>query len=267
MICRIWHGWTTTSNADAYETLLRSEIFQGIRGRGIAGFHGIELVRRDEAAISEFVTLMWFDDLDAVRAFAGADYEAAVIPPKARALLSRFDARSAHYEVAEGRAEEGIGELTRLSGEVRRAFEHEPWHGSAISDILQGVEARAAALRPLARAHTIWEIVLHMTGWVREVVRRLDGGVPGVPPEGDWPAVGTTDAEAWERAREDLTAAHRELLAALERFPATRLYERITAPGAAPQDAVTYYQTLHGIVQHDAYHAGQIALLKKAVTS
>jgi len=265
MICRIWHGWTTPDNADAYERLLRSEIFQGIRERGIAGFRGIELVRRDEAGICEFATLMWFEDLDAVRTFAGADYEAAVVPPKARALLSRFDARSAHYRVIEGSPGDGAGELARITGEVRRAFEHEPWHGSAISDILKGVDARSAAHRPLGHAHTIWEIVLHMTGWVREVVRRLDGGAPGVPPEGDWPAVGTGDAAAWEAAREDLTAAHRELLAALERFPATRLYERITAPGAPPQDAVTYYQTLHGIVQHDAYHAGQIALLRKAV--
>ena len=99
MICRIWHGWTTPDRADDYEHLLRSEIFVGIAERGIPGFRRIDLLRRAEAASVEFVTLMWFDSLDAVRAFAGVDYEAAVVPPAARALLSRFDARSAHYEV------------------------------------------------------------------------------------------------------------------------------------------------------------------------
>jgi len=99
MISRIWHGWTTPANADAYESLLKSEIFQGIQGREIAGYRGIHLLRRDLENEVEFVTIMWFDSIDAVRAFAGDDYEAAVVPPKARALLSRFDARSQHYEV------------------------------------------------------------------------------------------------------------------------------------------------------------------------
>ena len=99
MISRIWHGWTTPENADAYEALLRHEIFAGIEARQIAGYRGIHLLRRDAGAEVEFVTVMWFDSLDAVRAFAGEDYEAAVVPPKARALLSHLDARSAHYEV------------------------------------------------------------------------------------------------------------------------------------------------------------------------
>jgi heme-degrading monooxygenase HmoA len=104
MICRIWHGWTATANADAYERLLRSEIFHGIADRRIPGYHGIELLRRPADGSVEFVTLMWFDSLDAVRAFAGADYETAVVPPAARALLERFDPRSAHYEVRQPRA-------------------------------------------------------------------------------------------------------------------------------------------------------------------
>ena len=99
MISRIWHGWTSPGNADAYEALLKSEIFVGIRDRQIAGFRGIQLFRRDLGVEVEFVTVMWFDSLDAVRAFAGEDYEVAVVPPKARALLARFDARSQHYEV------------------------------------------------------------------------------------------------------------------------------------------------------------------------
>ena len=99
MIGRIWHGWTLPENADAYESLLKGEIFQGIQSRQIAGYQGIHLFRRDLDGEAEFVTLMWFDSLDAVRAFAGEDYEVAVVPPKARSLLARFDARSQHYEV------------------------------------------------------------------------------------------------------------------------------------------------------------------------
>jgi heme-degrading monooxygenase HmoA len=101
MICRIWYGWTTPQNADAYEMLLKREIFPGILAKNIAGFRRIELLRRSAGEEVEFVTLMWFDSLDAIKAFAGADYEVAVVPPPARALLKRFDARARHYEVRE----------------------------------------------------------------------------------------------------------------------------------------------------------------------
>jgi heme-degrading monooxygenase HmoA len=99
MISRIWHGWTTLANADVYEALLEEEIFVGISHRRIRGYRGIQLLRRQSDEEVEFITIMKFDDVDAVREFAGEDYEAAVVPPKARAVLSRFDARSQHYEV------------------------------------------------------------------------------------------------------------------------------------------------------------------------
>lgn len=102
MISRIWHGWTTLGNAEAYESLLREEIFAGIRGRNIQGFRGIQLLRRQVENEVEFITIMEFDSLESVRTFAGEDYEKAVVPPKARAILSRFDARSQHYEVRIG---------------------------------------------------------------------------------------------------------------------------------------------------------------------
>ena len=99
MINRIWHGWTTPANADAYEALLKEEIFAGIAGREIPGYRGIQLLRRKVRDEVEFVTIMTFDTLDAVRNFAGIDLEAAVVPPRARALLARFDERSQHYEI------------------------------------------------------------------------------------------------------------------------------------------------------------------------
>jgi heme-degrading monooxygenase HmoA len=99
MINRIWHGWTSRVNADTYERLLEEEIFLGIQNRHIRGFRSIQLLRRDTGEEVEFVTIMLFDSLEAVREFAGEDYEVAVVPEKARALLSHFDERSQHYEI------------------------------------------------------------------------------------------------------------------------------------------------------------------------
>jgi heme-degrading monooxygenase HmoA len=96
MISRVWHGWTTRDNANAYETLLRSEVLPGIHR--VRGFKGAHVLRRDLRDEVEFVTITLFDSLEAVKQFAGEDYEVAVILPEARRLLSRFDARSAHYE-------------------------------------------------------------------------------------------------------------------------------------------------------------------------
>jgi antibiotic biosynthesis monooxygenase (ABM) superfamily enzyme len=103
MIARLWYGWTTPQNADAYESLLKIEIFLGILARKIAGFRRIELLRAPAGKEVEFATVMWFDSMEAIKAFAGANYETAVVPPKARAVLKRFDPRSKHYEVREER--------------------------------------------------------------------------------------------------------------------------------------------------------------------
>jgi len=102
MIARIWHGWTAVEDADPYEKLLKEEIFLGIAAKKVPGYHGIRLLRRSVGPNEvEFVTIMWFDTWQAVKQFAGEDYEQAVVPPKARLLLSKFDQRSQHYEVRE----------------------------------------------------------------------------------------------------------------------------------------------------------------------
>lgn len=103
MIVRIWHGWTKPETADVYENLLKTEIFPGIAAKGVAGYRGIQLLRRPVGDEVEFATIMWFDSLEAVKAFAGADYETAYVPEKARRVLARFDARSQHYELRERR--------------------------------------------------------------------------------------------------------------------------------------------------------------------
>jgi heme-degrading monooxygenase HmoA len=103
MIGRIWHGWTSSQNADQYESLLKEEIFSGIADKEVPGYKGIQLFRRPlhDDEVVEFVTVMWFDSWDAVKQFAGEDYERAYVPAAAREVLARFDERSRHYEIKE----------------------------------------------------------------------------------------------------------------------------------------------------------------------
>lgn len=101
-IKRIWHGWTTPEQADVYENMLHTDIFPGIVSMNIPGFHGVELLRRDEGHEVGFVTIMTFDSTDNVIAFQGEDYEVAYVPPQARAVLSRWDDRAVHYEIRGG---------------------------------------------------------------------------------------------------------------------------------------------------------------------
>jgi antibiotic biosynthesis monooxygenase (ABM) superfamily enzyme len=101
MIARLWHGWTTPKNAEIYENLLKTEIFPGIAAKGVAGYRGIRLLRRAHDAEVEFLTMMEFDSREAVKQFAGEDYERAYVPPQAREVLARFDERSQHYEIRE----------------------------------------------------------------------------------------------------------------------------------------------------------------------
>ena len=99
MVGRIWHGWTTPEKAEAYEKLLKTEIFPEIASKKISGYRGIQLFRRPSGYEVEFMTIMWFDSWDAVKQFAGEDYEKAYVPSEARKVLSRFDDRSQHYEI------------------------------------------------------------------------------------------------------------------------------------------------------------------------
>ena len=104
MIARVWHGWTTSAQADTYEALLKGEIFPGILAKRIPGFLRIELFRRElDGGETEFMTVMWFASQDAVTAFVREDHGVAYVPASARQVLARFDARAVHYEVREGR--------------------------------------------------------------------------------------------------------------------------------------------------------------------
>jgi uncharacterized damage-inducible protein DinB len=156
-----------------------------------------------------------------------------------------------------------MSEIDRIIDELRREHAGEPWHGPSLRQILDGVTAAQAASRPLPGGHTIWELVLHITAWKNEVRRRLAGAAAADPPEGDWPQVGETSVERWRQALGALERAQTELVADIRRLPQERLSEPINDPRAPGGKGVSYYVLLHGIVQHDAYHAGQIAILKR----
>ncbi|MGH7581266.1 MAG: DinB family protein [Gemmatimonadales bacterium] len=153
-----------------------------------------------------------------------------------------------------------------LSEQVRLAHAGPAWHGASLAENHHGINAEQAASRPVPDAHSVWELVLHLTAWTNEVTRRLNGGEPGAPVEGDWPAVGRVSEEAWSRARAALDQAHAELAAAVERFPEDRWSDRVGGERDAPLGTgVSYAAMVAGLLQHDAYHGGQVGLLRKAL--
>ena len=159
-----------------------------------------------------------------------------------------------------------MNEIERIVDQLEREHSGDPWHGSPLSAILEGITAQQAAAMPLASAHSIWELVLHMTGWKNEVRRRLSGAPAGDPEGGDWPAVGEQSDEAWRTAVARLDKAHQDLVAAIRTLPESKLHEPTNDARDRPLGTgVSYYVLLHGIVQHDVYHAGQIAILKKGL--
>jgi len=107
MICRLWRGWTTPENAGAYERIVRGEVIPGIEARNITGFRHIDLMKRDLGDEIEFQTCMWFDSLEAIKAFTGEDYAVSHVPEAAKSVLKRFDDRATHYEVIDRREQQG----------------------------------------------------------------------------------------------------------------------------------------------------------------
>ncbi len=158
-----------------------------------------------------------------------------------------------------------MDEIIRVVDQLEREHAGDPWHGSPLSSILDGVGHTQAAAKPIKAAHSIWELVLHIAVWKNEVRRRLSGAVASEPQEGDWPAVGETSEAAWREARKHLELSHRLLVSAVRDLPETKLFEPTNDDrDRALGTGATYYELLHGIVQHDVYHAGQIAILKKS---
>jgi uncharacterized damage-inducible protein DinB len=159
-------------------------------------------------------------------------------------------------------------ERENLAESLRQSLSGDPWHGPSIAALLADVTPEAAAARPIARAHSILELVLHMAAWTQEVGARLRGEPPGAPALGDWsPAVGDART-AWAAARRTLDEAHADLLQLVQQLPE----ERLSEPVGGPRDAslgtgVSVAVMLTGLVEHHAYHGGQIAVLKRALAA
>lgn len=155
-------------------------------------------------------------------------------------------------------------EPSRIIDQLVRAHAGDPWHGSPVVAQLQGVTAAQAAQRPPNGAHSIWELVLHMTGWRNEVAARITGKAAGEPEGGDYPAIGKPTSERWTAALGALDAAHRRLVDVTRALSDEQLWRPTNdSRNDPPAPGATAYEQLHGIVQHDAYHAGQIAILKR----
>jgi uncharacterized damage-inducible protein DinB len=154
-------------------------------------------------------------------------------------------------------------EAARIADQFKRAFDGEAWHGPSVLSLLEGVTAEQAAAHPISGAHSIWELTLHIAAWENACKRRLQGDRAQLSDDEDWPRVEDTSEDAWRSAKHELRVGHQELLDAIAALDESRLdIPIIEDPTTAFS---TVYVTLHGGVQHDLYHAGQIAILRKAL--
>jgi uncharacterized damage-inducible protein DinB len=148
----------------------------------------------------------------------------------------------------------------RVADAIERSVSGPMWHGPALADLVGDVTAEQAAQHPIPGAHSIWELVLHVTAWTEVARERLVGSAKGDPtPEEDWPPVADTSADAWRAAVERLKDAHRELAADIAALDDAVLIGRVPGKDHA------VLTMAHGIIEHDAYHGGQIAILKRAL--
>ena len=158
-----------------------------------------------------------------------------------------------------------VSEVDRIRDQFRRAFEGEAWHGPSVLALLDGVTAQQAAAHPIPGAHSIWELTLHIAAWERACLRRLNGDPAQLTDAEDFEPINDTSDEAWEATKQKLIDNHRELLEEISSVDESRLNEPVMSHPTIPFSST--YVTLHGGVQHDLYHAGQIAMLKKALVN
>jgi uncharacterized damage-inducible protein DinB len=156
-------------------------------------------------------------------------------------------------------------ETARVADLITRVIDGDPWHGSTVLALLHGVSHQTAAGHPIPGVHSIWELVLHMTGWATEAGARLAGEAAGEPKGGDWPAVTDVSPAAWTRAVTALVVSHQVLAAAVRGSDDRVLDTAVRDPrDRAAGTGLSRYLTLHGLVHHTTYHAGQIAVLVRA---
>jgi uncharacterized damage-inducible protein DinB len=154
-------------------------------------------------------------------------------------------------------SQQTFSETARIADQLNRAFKGEAWHGPALLEILADINATTAAAHPIPHAHSIWELVLHISAWEGAILRRMRGEALQLEGTEDFPEIRDTGEGAWRDTLEKLNRKHDELVRAIAEMPEPRLAEQV------PGKDYDFYFMLHGAVQHALYHAGQIALLKK----
>jgi uncharacterized damage-inducible protein DinB len=155
-------------------------------------------------------------------------------------------------------------DLEALRQDLHTVYDGDPWHGSSITEVLKGIDAELAGRRAIPNAHTIWEILLHMTAWTQEVASRVRGAVAKSPPE-DWPAPRFGGGEtAWKAAKDELAAVQKDMEAATAALKADDLVRWIDNHEGT---SYTVGTVIRGLLQHHTYHEGQIAILKRAAQS
>jgi len=151
--------------------------------------------------------------------------------------------------------------IERIADQMQRAYAGEAWHGPSLQELLKGVDAATASQRPIPAAHNIWELVVHIRAWILSSIRRMNGDPANLTPAEDWPAVSETSDAAWQRTLAELDADHQKLYQSVKVLQEPGLKER-----AFGQPYSVEFM-LYGVIEHMLYHAGQIALLKKAMAS
>lgn len=256
MIARSWDGVTRAAQADEYAEYLRRTGVKDLSAT--SGNRGVYVLRRQEGESARFRVLSLWDSMEGIRRFAGDDPERARYYPEDERFLTILDPNVEHFEVvADGEKRRGTGEAAGLAEELRSLVHGDPWHGECLEALLAGVSQQTATARPIPGAHTILELVLHLTGWTDVARRRLDGEVVKRPAGGDFPAPAGANGRAWAEAKHGLLQAH------------DRLAARVGALAEADLDAgvpgcdYTARFLVHGAIHHTVYHSGQIGLLRK----
>jgi heme-degrading monooxygenase HmoA/uncharacterized damage-inducible protein DinB len=256
MIARSWDGLTPSGQADAYTEYIRSTGFKDLLATN--GNRGVFLLRRREGEKTRFRVMSLWDSMEGIRRFAGDDPERARYYPDDERFLTALEANVEHFEVVgEGGTRAAAAEAGALARELETLGRGDAWHGPALAELLVGVSAATASARPIASAHTIWEVVLHVTAWTDVFRRRLDGEAVEEPEAGDFPAPPSPTRKAWAQAMQTLFEGHRALTARVARLSDAELGRRVPN-----RDFDVRFQ-VRAAIRHIVYHSGQIGLLRK----
>jgi heme-degrading monooxygenase HmoA/uncharacterized damage-inducible protein DinB len=259
MIARSWDGLTPAGQTDAYTEYIRRTGFKDLLATN--GNRGVFLLRRREGEKTRFRVMSLWDSMDGIRRFAGDDPERARYYPDDERFLTALDPNVEHFEVVgEGGTRAAAAEAGALARELETLGRGDAWHGPALAELLVGVSAATASARPIASAHTIWEVVLHVTAWTDVFRRRLDGEAVEEPEAGDFPAPPSPTRKAWAQAMQALFEGHRALTARVARLGDAELGRRIPN-----RDFDVRFQ-VRAAIRHIVYHSGQIGLCGNCCT-